>query len=100
MPTKTIVSTVTLHVPGPKFVPFKFSDSGFATEGKYDIVEAAPGTPVTLDAEEADALIKRGVAEEYAAPAPAPAVIVASPPPAPADAAPAASDPAAGAKSK
>ena len=69
MATKTITATVTLHVPAPDFVPFKFSDSGVATEGKYSITAYAPGTPVTIDAEEADALIARGVATEVPAPA-------------------------------
>lgn len=69
--TKTVTATVTLHVPGPKFVPFKFSEAGVATEGKYDIAEVAPGTPATIDAVEADALIARGVATLYTAPAPA-----------------------------
>jgi hypothetical protein len=69
MPTKTIVATVTLHVPGPAFKPFVFTDGGSIKSGKYDVSEVAPGTPVKLDADEADRLIKRGIAEDYVPPA-------------------------------
>lgn len=98
MATKTITATVTLHVPGPNFKPFTFNDSGFRTGGNYDVVEAAPGTPVTLDEDEADRLIARGIAEEYVAPTPAsaPTPVVAAPAATPAaPAAPAAAAPAA-----
>lgn len=66
--TKTVVSTVTLHVPGPKFKPFEFSDAGFVRAGKYDMIHAKPGTPVILPAAEADKLIERGTASLYEAP--------------------------------
>ena len=76
MPSKTIVATVTLHVPGPTFRPFVFTDSGTIKSGKYDVVGVAPGVPVKLDADEADRLIKRGVAEEYVPPAPTATAVV------------------------
>ncbi len=73
MATKTITASVTLHVEGPAFKPFVFADSGIVKEGKYDVVEAVPGTSLTLDADEADRLIGLGLASEVAAPS-APAV--------------------------
>lgn len=91
MATKTITASITLHVPGKQFKPFVFSDTGVAKEGKYDVVEVAPGNPVTLDADEADRLIARGVAEVYEAPTPteAPEPVAAPAPAAPKTAAPA-----------
>ena len=74
--TKTIVSTATLHVPGPKFKPFRFTDAGFPSGGVYDVIHVKPGNPVTLDVAEADRLIERGAASLYEPPsveeAPAP----------------------------
>lgn len=55
MTTKTIISKSTIHIPGPDYRP----------PLKIDIKEIPPGTPVELDAEEADRLIARGVAEVY-----------------------------------
>lgn len=82
MATKTIVATVTLHVPGPTFKPFTFSDTGNRRGGKYDVTEAAPGTPATVDETEADALIALGVAKVYIAPTPAAAPTPVAAPPA------------------
>lgn len=69
--TKTITAKITLGVPCPKkSVPLKKKDDrGNVTTvaGEYEHVElkhVAPGTPVTIDAEEADALIARGFADE------------------------------------
>ena len=81
MATRTVTASVTLHVPGPSFLPFEYNDAGIALKGKYDITEVPPGTPVKLDADEADALIARGVAEDYVAPSVAKASKDQPPPP-------------------
>lgn len=82
MPLKTIVATVTLHVPGPAFRPARIDeDTGLIRNaGKYDVIEVAPGTPVELEAAEADRFIARGIAEDYVPPALSaqPAVVSAS----------------------
>lgn len=68
MATKTIRANVTLHLPGAGHAPFAIDANGAITGGKYIVKEVAPGTPVELDADEADALIAAKVAEEYKAP--------------------------------
>ena len=58
---KTIVlDFVTLHVAGPNHAPriIRRSDA-FIQVGKVDIVAIAPGTPVTLDAAQADRLLAK-----------------------------------------
>jgi hypothetical protein len=71
MATKTIVSeTVTFHVPGPNYKPFRSTPEGklIPNSGKYDIVEVKPGTPVEFDEAEADKFISRGIAKGYVEP--------------------------------
>lgn len=59
MAQMTIVTTRTLHVEGKGNVPFRFDANGAALAGNYDIVEVAPGTPVTLDAAEAERILAK-----------------------------------------
>lgn len=64
MAKKTITVPVTLHAPGKKFRPFKFDAEGGVLEGRYDVVEYPPMTPVELDADEADELLARYAGHE------------------------------------
>lgn len=66
MATKTITTTVALHAPGRKHKPFKY-DAGSRVEGFYDAEVTEPGKPVTLDADEADAILKRFGGKEITA---------------------------------
>ena len=68
MATKKIVASVTLHVPATGHMPFKFDAFSNRTAGAYKIEEIAPGTPVDLDGDEADALIAAGKAELFEEP--------------------------------
>ena len=58
-PKKRIVTTVTVHAPGPDNVPFTHSDSGRITAGLYHGIAYSPGWPVELDATEADKLLAK-----------------------------------------
>lgn len=69
--TKTIRTKVTLHAPAKDFVPFEFDNNGAVTKGKYAVDAFPPGTPVTLDADEADAILARFGGEEVTDAAPA-----------------------------
>lgn len=68
MATKTIRANVTLHLPGEGYTPATIDAVGNSSGGKYAVKEVPPGTPVKMDAAEADALIAAKVAEEYKAP--------------------------------
>jgi hypothetical protein len=59
MATKTIKTTVTVHVPAKGFVPFEYDTNGGRIKGEYKVIAIKPGDPVTVDADEADYLIKR-----------------------------------------
>lgn len=63
MATKTITTSVTLHVPSTdpdnKHVPFEFDATGSRKSGHYAVEERPPGTEVTLDEKEANAILKR-----------------------------------------
>jgi hypothetical protein len=56
--TKTIKTNVTLHVPDKGHEPFKYDINGAVVSGKYVVKRIPPGTPVTLDADEADAILE------------------------------------------
>jgi hypothetical protein len=58
-PTKTIVTNVTVHTPTEDHVPYKMEANGVVQAGHYSTYEHPPGSPVTLDAKEADRLIAR-----------------------------------------
>lgn len=68
MATKKIVASVTLHQPAKGHTPFEFDAFSNRTGGTYKIEEVAPGTPVDIDADEADALIAAGKAELFEEP--------------------------------
>ena len=59
MATKTIITNITLHRPGPGHEPFKIDPSGAIMSGKYSVEKIAPGTEVELNETEADAIIAR-----------------------------------------
>lgn len=60
MATKSIISTRTLHVPTDAYVPIKTDPAtGGQLEGAYEVEAVAPGTPVALDAKEADRWLAR-----------------------------------------
>ena len=67
MPTKIIKTNATLHLPGPGHEAFKIDPSGAIMSGKYSVEKIAPGTEVELDADEADAILKRHGGEEVKA---------------------------------
>ena len=58
MAMKTIKTNVTLHQPGEKHAPYEWAD-GSRKSGTYDVKALPPGTLVTLDEKEADAILKR-----------------------------------------
>ena len=57
--TKTIITNVTVHVPTEDHVPFKLEGNGVVQAGHYSTFEVPPGTPVTLEAREADKMLAR-----------------------------------------
>lgn len=70
--TKTIKTTVTIHAYDAKnAVPFEFNANTGAFVGKLAVIEYKPGEPVTLAADEADAILARFGGEEVADAAPA-----------------------------
>lgn len=68
MATKTIRANVTLHLPGDGYKPTNIDAVGNSSGGKYVVKEVPPGTPVEVEADEADALIAAKVAELYEEP--------------------------------
>ncbi|RVU13159.1 hypothetical protein [Methylobacterium oryzihabitans] len=64
MALKKIIPAVALHRPKKDFKPFEYDTLGGVLGGKYSVEVVAPGTPVEIDADEADELIARGLAQE------------------------------------
>ena len=73
MATKTITTTVTLHVKDEaKSRPYKFNPltgARIPNSGKNVIITVPPGKPVKMDADEADRILARFGGEETKAPA-------------------------------
>lgn len=59
MAKKTIITNVTLHLPAADFRAFKYDGNGLITQGRYAVDAVPPGTPVTLEADEARAILAR-----------------------------------------
>ena len=58
-PKKTIVAPVTIHQPVEGHIPYKFDGNGGIIEGHYKVAELPPGSEVTMEASEADAILRR-----------------------------------------
>lgn len=64
-PTKTILTTITLHAKDEKRSrAFKYDPQGVQIAGKHVLIDIPPGTVVTLDAKEADKIMARHGGEE------------------------------------
>lgn len=59
MLARTIVTTVTLHVPGDNYVPAAWEGHGFQTTGNYHVLEIPPGEEATLEGREAVSVLNR-----------------------------------------
>ncbi len=59
MPTITFKTNVTIHVPGKGHQPFDINSVGAVNSGIYVADKIPPGTEVTLDEDEARAIIAR-----------------------------------------